>query len=326
MSEEVASPAESPRGESARRWLWFAVKGAVTLALLWWVLGRLDAQKLAEAFTAVGVLPVVLLVVVSYLSMIVASARWRRVLVHLGERQSLWALFGDNLVGAAYNLVLPTSVGGDVARAVRSGGRAKVAEHAWAAVLFERVMGLLALVLTSSVGLLGTANSPALRPVLLLAVGLAVTLVAALLVAHAPLRLAAAFARRLWPRLGEAIGRVADTFQGPLARPLVRLEVVSWSLAFQAVALSVLLAPFLAWHDPALVPAVFFGVPIVLVISVAPVTIGGFGLRESAFVLVLGLFGLREERAVVLSLLWLIANLTPALGGVALLGWEARRA
>lgn len=58
--------------------------------------------------------------------------------------------------------------------------------------------------------------------------------------------------------------------------------------------------------------------PIALVISTAPITIGGFGLRDSLFVTVLAPFGIAADRAFALFLVWLASNLIGASVGLVL--------
>jgi len=298
-----------------RRRVWFAAKIILTIGLLLVVLRQVDLATLGKILSSLGILPLGAAIVLTVASVGVSCWRWHRVLHYLGLRASLSSLFADTLVGATYNLILPTSVGGDVARAVRCGRRTETADHAWASVAFERVMGLLSLVLVSCVGLLATFSEDQ-RQILIAAVIMAVCLAAGLAFAPAPLRLAARVDRLGAARLGESLERLAQAFAGPLARPAARLETFAWSLVYQFVALSILLVAGLGWTETDLVRAVYFGVPIALVASMIPITVGGLGLRESLFVVVLEPFGVSAERALALSFVWLASNVLVGLMGL----------
>jgi uncharacterized membrane protein YbhN (UPF0104 family) len=176
-------------------------------------------------------------------------------------------------------------------------------------------MGLLSLVLVSCVGLLLTFTDDR-RQVLIAAASLAAALAAGLAFAPAPLRLAARIQHLGAVRVGAALERIARAFAGPLARPAARLETFAWSLLYQFVALSILLAAGLGWNQPGLAAAVYFGVPIALVAAMVPVTIGGLGLRESLFIVVLQPFGVPADRAFALSIIWLAANVLVGLVGL----------
>ncbi len=298
-----------------KRRVWFAVKIFLTMGLLLVVLRQVDLSTLGEILLSLGLGPLAAAVALTVASVGISCWRWSRVLHYLDVSDSLPDLFADTLVGATYNLILPTSVGGDVARAIRCGRRIGGAHRAWASVAFERMMGLLSLVLVSCVGLLGTFSEDQ-RQILVAAVVMAVCLAAGLAFAPAPLRLAARVDRLGAKRLGESLERLALAFAGPLARPAARLETFAWSLAYQFVALTILLVAGLGWAEADLARAVYFGVPIALVASMIPVTVGGLGLRESLFVVVLAPFGVSAERALALSFVWLASNVLVGLMGL----------
>jgi uncharacterized membrane protein YbhN (UPF0104 family) len=306
-----------------KRSAWVALKVLVTAALLVVLLTRVDLASVGATLGTLSPLAIVAALVLTLAAVAVSAWRWRRVLAYLGEDVPFVPLFGDTLVGTTYNLLLPTSVGGDVARGIRSARRVADREHAWASVLFERVMGLLSLVLVSSVGLL-YGLTQTLVPILVAAILMALVLGTGLAIAPAPLRLAARVSAWGAKGLGHFLERLAGAFAGPLARPGARLETFGWSLAYQFVALTILIPIGWAWDTPDLVRAVYLGVPIALVASTLPISLGGHGLRESLFVVVLGPFGLSAERAFALSLVWLAANLFVGLVGLVVMAVERK--
>lgn len=301
--------------------LWLAFKVVATGALLFWALRTVDLDGVAAALGSLGGAAIAAVVGLTFAAVAVSAWRWTRVLRRLGENVTWPPLFGDTLVGMTYNLLLPTSVGGDVIRSVRCRRRLRAEEHAWASVAFERVMGLVSLALVSAVGLL-SATARVRNELLLLSIGIAGGLVLALLVAPNSLRLAGRAGDRLGlDRLAQTLHRMGDAFAGPLATPGARLETFGWSLLYQGVSLAILFAAGLGWTDVdawRLARAVFLGVPIALVLATAPITIGGFGLRESLFVTVLAPFGIAADRAFALSLVWLASNLVGATVGLVL--------
>jgi glycosyltransferase 2 family protein len=299
-----------------RQRVWWVAKVLFTAVLVWFVLGKVDLRAIGTTLGGMGPGAMVAALVLTVASVVVSAWRWHRVLRQLGLRVPMSGLVADNLVGTAYNLLLPTSVGGDVARSIRLGRRIGDPELAWASVVFERVVGLFALALVSAAGLAYTL-SPKTRPILFLAIGMAIGLGAVLVLAPVPLALAARFGGRVSGRFAEFFARMGQAFAGPLSGTRARLETLGWSLVYQLVALSVLIGPGIGWHEPHLLEAVYLGVPIALIGATAPVTIGGLGLRESLFVVVLEPFGIASGRAFGLSLVWLASNLV--VGGLGLL-------
>lgn len=302
-----------------KRLLWLGLKGLVTGLLGWVVLRLVDPEKLRQALSDMGPLAIALAVALTVASVLVSAWRWKRVLAHLGERVSFGALVADTLVGTTYNLILPTSVGGDVARGARCAKRVKHPEHAWASVAFERIIGLLSLVLVSSIGLLSGVTEGT-RQLLFAALGLAALLVLLLVFLPHPLRLAARLPQTgPRKRLRQALEQLAGAFSGPLANRGPRLETLGWSILYQFVALGILIPVASGWQEPRLVEGVFLGIPVALVASILPITIGGFGLRENLFVAVLAPFGISPDRALVLSLAWVCSNILVALLGLGVL-------
>lgn len=311
------------KGASGRSRLWLSIKIVLTVALLTVLVDRVDLGALRATLAELHPVAITTMACLTVISVLVSAWRWRRVLARLGESVSLGALFKDTLVGTTYNLLLPTSVGGDIARSLRCVRRVSRPEHAWASVVFERILGLLSLVLVSALGLLYELTD-ATSTLLMAALGLASALTIALLVAPAPLRGLAQLVDRAWPRAGSFLRHLADTFAGPLAAPGARIETLAWSLLYQGVALSLLLPAGWTWQEPELVRAVFLGVPIALVASTLPITIGGLGLRESLFVVVLAPFHVEAHRAFALSIIWLAANVFAGVLGLFVL-WIERK-
>ena len=127
-----------------RRVWWFA-KFLLTGGLIWFVLRKVDLGGLWRTLGGMSPGTTLVAFVLTVASAAVSAWRWHRVLRRLGLAVPFSALLGDTLVGTAYNLLLPTSVGGDVVRSVRLGRRIGDPELAWASVVFERVVGLFAL-------------------------------------------------------------------------------------------------------------------------------------------------------------------------------------
>jgi glycosyltransferase 2 family protein len=273
-----------------------------------------DVGAALKALSALGARELGAVIGLTALAMITSAWRFHRILHHLGENIAFRPLLGDALVGTTYNVLLPTPIGGDIARGLRSVDRAKEAPRVWAAVAFERLFGLVTLAL---MGLFG---------VFALATALPGALIITCLLVVAGIAVVALGLPRL---LRRASGRLpvmailAAALEGPLARRQVRLETLGWSLVYQLVSLSILAV---AVPEPStrLVLGVYLGVPLALIAGMAPITVGGVGLRESLFVVVLPPFGYSTEQAFALGVVWLGSTLMAALAGALVLLAERR--
>lgn len=243
--------------------------------------------------------------------------RWHRVLVTMGLRMRAWTLIRLYLAGLFVGSFLPSTVGGDVLRATRLGRLTRQRAGAAASVVLERLTGWIVLpVLTIS----GLAANPALLD-LGRASRLALLVACVTLVALAVL-VAVAGSRRIGGRLagrGEGWAGTLTALHLGLERlrrqPLAVVQVLAVSFAYQLV---VAFAAFLVARSMGLdlswSAAVAF-MPVVAIVQVLPLTIGGLGLREGAFVLLLGPLGITTSQAIAFGLLVYALNLAVSLLG-----------
>jgi len=234
--------------------------------------------------------------------LLVGVLRWHRLLRRTGEEVRYRELLFDHLVASAYNMVLPSAMGGDVIRAYRGGQRLRHPHHAWATTLLERVVGVMCLAL---IALPGIAVVPGAEPLRLPSLALVAAGVLVLVAAKAPLRFVSKLALSRAPKLAALTEGVAADLEGPLGTAAARGEAFGWTLLYQALGLSILAAVVAPTGDRALIVAIYTGLPLIVIASMLPVSIAGLGLRESLFVLVLGRLGVREPVALALALVWL---------------------
>lgn len=242
-----------------------------------------------------------------------SALRWRLV---LGPHAPPWSyLFRVYLIGQFFSLFLPTSVGGDAFRAIVVSQAAAHVSEGVSSVLLDRLLGVMALAIYLTAGLVLTplaweAIGPLQWPRLpdpLLGAAVVAALIAVLLLARSSHggRLADAVVRgiMLWRRLVHAPRLLLSALSVSL---LVQAAyIAAWAVLTRSVGLSIPLG-FL-----------FVSVPLVSLAAMLPVTISGLGVREGAWALLLALVGVPASAAVTSSLLYFAAFiLVGALGGL----------
>jgi uncharacterized membrane protein YbhN (UPF0104 family) len=254
--------------------------------------------------------------VITVVQVSVSVVRWWRMLRRLGERVSFGALYGDVLVGLTYNMFLPTTVGGDVVRALRCGRRVTRAHRAWSSSIFERIAGLLAMAASGAIGAAVGLGASTQMPtgVRVAAVALTAVLLVAFFAAAAPFRFVVRRFEKRLPARDDLEGIVSD-LEGPLATAGARVEALGWSVLYQALGILFVIVGARGLGDTSHVLAIVVGVPVVHILSMIPVTIGGFGLREGLFVEVLGALGVSRVVAYGLAAQWLASCVLFALAG-----------
>lgn len=286
------------------------------------MLRRIPLGDLGARLGRLGAGDVAMLVGIATLQVALNAMRWWRLLRGAGARVSYAKTFGDLNVGLLYNFLLPGGVGGDVVRSLRMRKRLERAgaEHgdgaaphlAWSTSIVERIMGLFTMALLASAaavfGIDGTLSLPGwLR---WLALGLVAVFAVVLTFAGRPFQLVLRVLGKRVPEVARAdldgIGRDLD---GPLAKLPVRAEAFAWSVLYQVASIGFVIASAAALGAPGHARAIMIGVPLVFVLSIAPITIGGHGLREGLYVGVLGMLGVPSDVALGLSAMFVASSL-----------------
>ena len=185
-------------------------------------------------------------------------------------------------------------------------------------VLIERLVGLLAVFLTFCVTfplLLQKVGDAPLRWVLWLMVAGCLGIVIALaIIGGVASRLDAFALLRPLAFFGRALRAVARSGRVSLLVGTGLLGQFTAILALFLVGLSVKAPLSLIACTVTLAPA--------LLVALVPVSVGGWGVREGAFVVLLGFYGIRPEQSLVVSVLFGLALLVASLPG--LVAWLGR--
>lgn len=285
--------------------------------ILWFVISRADLGQLSLSWDARASFGFVSTVVIIAIAQGLSAVRWKLI---LGEDAGapLGYLLRIYLVGLFFSLFLPTSIGGDAVRAVFISRTSSNPVWAVSTILFERALGLLAMVLILAVGVLfaptmfrdalsGTRLSWNPTPV-----GLGVAVIVVVLGSVAILVIAR------HPKLRRVIEQMHTLSSRIRNHPREFGAALFISFLVQA-------AYVLAWYQlavalrlPTPLGAFLVFVPFVSIAAMLPVTIAGIGLREGTAALLLASHGVAAADAVAYSLLYFAAFLIMGVvGGVA---------
>lgn len=279
----------------------------VSAILLGWVAWQTDWPRVGEAFGRLRVELWLAAVGVLIVTQIVSAVRWRIIAEALGFERSVAQLTGFYFIGMYFNLLLPTSVGGDVVRAWYLDGRSGRRLAAFAAVFLDRLSGLVVLL---GLACMAVTLSPLELPAW---IGWSVWgLCAAILGVVASLPFLAKYMKK-----GELRARQVKTVLATFRRP--RLLVVSTALSIFVQAANVLLVWLVGIALHATIPASFYWVfvPMVSLLTLLPISVNGMGVREGGTAVLLAPLGVGHDTAVTLAFLWFAVHAaTSLLGGV----------
>jgi uncharacterized membrane protein YbhN (UPF0104 family) len=283
------------------------VRVAISGGLLAWIACRTDWTDVAEKFASLRV-ELWLAAVGLFLGMqLIGARRWQLYGKDLGFEQTFSQYCTYTFIGMYFNLLLPTLIGGDVARVWYLNGQSGRKWPALTSVFLERVNGVAVLIATACVGWL---VCPVELPSWMTASVWGSAVLAVLGLASVPLL-------RHWPRLSVQRRDQLQTLASLLWSPRTLIESTLLSVLVQAA--GVLILWCLGTGLGLDVPIAYYAVlgPMVSLLMLLPVSVNGMGVREGATVLFLLPLGVDEPAALSLAFLWFTTGIAGSLvGGV----------
>ena len=276
-----------------------AVRAVVSVGLLAAVATQIDFGAIRERLSGGSWWLFALAVVVLFASFLLGAVRWhlflRAARVDTTRRRAVDAY----LIGTFTTNFLPTQFGGDVTRAVVAAGRGTRVRSA-ATVLLDRASALACMLV---VGWILVAANPTPVPGQLIAALAAATGAFSAACALFLVLLRGRRLSRFVPVRLRAAGAEAREALVLCLNRSVLARTFAIGLVFQGL---VYLAAWLVARSISLgVPLSVLGASLapVLIVVAAPVSIGGFGVREGGYVLLLGYAGVTASDATLFSLL-----------------------
>ena len=325
-------PAAGPPGARRRAWA-AALKVGVSAALLAFLLSRVDRGAMAGALRGAWLSLLLLCIPLYGVGQLLSTLRWQVLLEAEGIRVPLRRLLLLYLEGMFFSLFLPTAVGGDVVRGYRIWHLTRAGEGALASILVERLTGFVAMVGIAAATTAAALTTGALRDtsvvlfVAVVAAGLAGAI--GVLMSPAALRLVdRLLAGRTDVGFMQGVRRFGEAMQRYRGHGRAVIAALGMSLGFQTLLIFLVYLVALALRLPVhFMPFLIF-IPMVNVISMVPISLGGLGVREGGIVYLLGKIGVEPAGALTLSLLWFaIVAVTSLPGGIIFLwGGHAAKA
>jgi glycosyltransferase 2 family protein len=292
----------TPSAGKMRRMLLSTIKVLVSAALLYLALRKVNLFDLASRINIASLGWIGAAIAVTFLQIFIGVLRWREISDECGAPLPTRQAMRFNLIGAFFNQTLPSAIGGDAVRlwlVARAGAGWRAATYS---IFVDRAIGLIALAviivasLPWSYNLIGDPNG---RSALLfvdfaaLAGGLGFLLLGAL---HWP------WLKRWW-----------GTHHIHACAVIANRVIFSRRRGPKVTVLSLLvhvLAVVIAWCVVQSIAApVTFGqtfqvIPPVMLITMLPISIAGWGVREATMGLAFGYAGLMTNEGVNVSLLY----------------------
>jgi uncharacterized protein (TIRG00374 family) len=305
-----------------RRRFWWILRIAVSVALVTLLISRLDVRNMASFLARADWWLVALTLVTVAFDRSLMAGRWIYLLEGLGIHAPRVRVVKIFFLSTFFGSFLPTGIGGEAVRAVSFSRLSSKSVESIASVAMDRIMGMLSMLL---IGLVALVVFYRIYPhPALLGTVLALSLAA---VAGLALLLSPSFHRRILSRIQPDGGEEAQSgWRGAARRAIGAMEryrsqpgllglVLAMSVGVQLLRIlqAYLLSEAMAL-DTALVYFFCF-VPVILLITMLPISVSGLGTTNLAYVALFGSVGMDPDGAFVLSVLILALGVIGNLPG-----------
>jgi glycosyltransferase 2 family protein len=308
-----------------KKTLFTLLKIAVSLGILAYIFLRVvDINQLWKELVKANPLYFIAAVLVYFLVQGLSAYRWHVLLKPQGIDVPFPRILAYYFLGMYFNFFLPSAIGGDVVKVYYLNKETKQLSASTTSVFFDRDIGMGGLVLIALVTALYAdpahmkINGVPLVPVFaFIAAGF---LLANLAIFYRPTynllhRLLSLFKMN---KVDDKIERLFNSVNVYRNRWGLIAATMIMSLGVQVgcAVLNMLAARAIGMDKAGLADYLVF-IPAIGLISMMPISIGGTGIREAAYILMFSSIGVEEHQALALSLLWLgVIAITSLPGGI----------
>ena len=282
----------------------------VTALIFWLILRSVEPSAILAAFSRIQWPFLAAAVALAATQLSLAVERWRAVAATFDHDITRRQAYAYKFIALLVNKGLPTGVGGDAYRTWSLHRDGLSIAHAARIIVTERLCAFASLLIVIGLGLPLLAGMPG--EAVFKYVAPAVFVVGVLGLAGLMM-----FGRikKFLPdfRVFSAAGQASRDLNRALFGSSGSFQILLWSLSVQFCRLTILLV--LALGLGLQIPAadLFAIAPASFLIAMAPITVGGWGLREAVFINSLSLAGVASSDALALSILfglvWLFMSL-----------------
>jgi len=283
----------------------FLLKLSVSSLALYMVFSKTDAGHIITILKSIGFFYFFSSVLLYLFAQLASSFRWKSL---LPEKFTIKKLFSIYMIGAFFGSFMPGIIGGDAVRAYYLNKKAKKMSVTLASIFMDRYLGYVSLMLIGisavpfALRYFGDSPYKWLMPFIFVA-----------FIAGSFLFFGLQVGKRF-----RGVSEFYEYFTTLKTKKgtIVKAVLISFFVQFLNFFMFAILATGMGEKIPLLLLFVFL--PIVITITTVPISISGLGVREGAFVILLGLIGVKPEIATSLSLSYFFSVFVGSTPGLAI--------
>jgi len=306
----MAGPEESPP------FYWNVLKLAgrilISGALLWLLAVNVDKNTVANLLAKLSALEIAVIVLMLTAGSFVNAVRWRFILRARNHEVGMAMVMKLVFIGLFFNQALPSTIGGDAIRILHISKSGVPLGETVQSVLIDRMGGLFSMIVLTLAGL----------PILMVLIddgtlwGVVALLGGFGLAGFMVLATLDLFPRFEWlPGFIHHVHSFSGTARDMIFSRRHGWPIMAYSMIGQLLTVSAFLAIGQALNIDVAPIAWFAIIPPILMATILPVSLAGWGLREGMIVFALAFFGVNIEQALTASVLFGFAQIIRSLPG-----------
>ncbi|MCX7770016.1 MAG: flippase-like domain-containing protein [Proteobacteria bacterium] len=286
-----------------KRYIKFLGKALISFFFLFLVFKKLDFNTIIIELKQINIIMLFLSIILYLSTMIFSTIRWS---YFVKTKKSIKELFQLYMIGTFFNLFMPGTVGGDVIKAYYLYKEDRKKTNPLVSVFMERYMGLCALITIALIGFFFGYDyiKDSLIDKLFYLI-CALFILGTLFVLFFP-----------YEKFYHKLDRARESIKNYMFNPSIFFRTYILSLIVQGIGVLVVYFLGIGLSIPLQFKFYLIFIPIITVISMIPISLSGFGVREYGFLYLLSIFGISKEKAVGLSLMWFFTMLMTGLVGM----------
>ncbi|MBT5399361.1 flippase-like domain-containing protein [bacterium] len=281
----------------------------LTILFLWFISIQVEWPSVIEIFLSIKWWWVIVAILLQVIIFIIGAIRWRVFFYHGHSPYTLRQLIKPYFIGALFNNFLPASTGGDALRIYHVYKQGYGYSLAFSPIVVERAIG------TSVMFGMASLIIPFIEfkakwvqqfsifiPVIFLSL---IVLLSIIGCSRSYRKMHNFLTKKYNYKLIKTILKITKTIHKYLKSPTLILKIIALSVLAQFMEIVVFFT--LAQSIDTVTPFSNFilAVPIILIITGLPISIGGFGIREIAIITIFSTMGMSNSESAAIALLFI---------------------
>lgn len=307
-----------------KRFFSILLRFIVSASLIIFVFSKIDIKNFLNSLKEANISLLLFSLSLHFVGALLGSSRWNVLLKSYGIEVPQRELYRLYMIGSFFNTFLPTSVGGDAVRMLKVSSLTEKRAQAVTSVFIERFIGMFVLYIISFFSYAFYFKFREEKELLLAILLLLFVSIAFVLFILSPV---SEKIIKIIPSsfLKEKLDKIHYSLRYPVKEPLSLTKVILYTTFLQINVVIYFFIISIAIKIKLSIVYFFILIPIILTVTMLPITLGGIGLREGGFVFLFSKFGVSPEKALSLSILGYFISIIFAIFGGLIYIFEGKK-